>query len=64
MATHRAFAVSRFPVGSSAEAAATNAEGTPRSVETSLRALRDLLDKGLITQEDFEARKKELLRAI
>jgi len=33
-------------------------------VEAKLEKLKKLLDKGLITQEDYEAKKKEILSQI
>ena len=34
------------------------------SVEAKLEELKKLLDKGLITQEDYEAKKKEILNSL
>jgi hypothetical protein len=33
-------------------------------VEAKLEKLKNLLDKGLITQEDYEAKKKEILNSL
>jgi hypothetical protein len=33
-------------------------------VEAKLEELKKLLDKGLITQEDYEAKKKEILNSL
>ena len=43
---------------------ATKAEGPPESVENRLKVLKDLLDKNLITREDYEKKKAEILEGL
>ena len=47
--------------GTSAEQPASSASGHPLSVFEELREYKSLLDEGIITQEEFDAKKKELL---
>jgi hypothetical protein len=49
---------------STQHAVAAPASATAESVAAKLQILRDLLDKGLITMEDFERRKAEILSAL
>ena len=39
----------------------TNSNTTPVSTTEELKSLKDLLDSGVITQEEFDAKKKQLL---
>ena len=53
----------RRPVDAEARLAARRVRGDSSSdLEEQLRKLDDLLDQGLITQEDYDREKEELLR--
>jgi hypothetical protein len=52
------------PAPSAAQPAAAPAAPAAASVEERLRTLQDLREKGLITQEEYDARRQEILQEI
>jgi hypothetical protein len=57
----RAFRCDRLPSNMSPQTSAAAPASDP---ETRLRKLKELLDKGLITQEDYDRRRAEILQSL
>jgi hypothetical protein len=60
----RAFRCDRLPSNLAPSESAPAASGAARDPEARLRKLKELLDKGLITQEDYDKRRAEILQSL